>query len=113
MGEKLKNLENFLTEILVYIVFKPFRIFALTVVGVCLMKIYGVNTVENVIIFVAGMIVLWNAREFYVKNDIEFVNAKLKELAKRNKTAGYFFNEGPKQKWTLQERLDFLEKMRK
>ena len=113
MGDKLRNFEIFLTEILIYIVLRPFRILALTIIGICLMKIYGVSTFNNVLIFAVAMVILWNAREFYIKNEIDFVNEKLKELAKIDGTAGYFFSEGPKKKWTLQERLDFLEKMRK
>lgn len=109
----MRKFENFIAEIIIYNVLRPFRIFVLTSIGICLMKIYEVNTVDNIVIFITGMIILWNAREFYVRNEIDFINEKLKELAKIDGTAGYFFSEGPKKKWTLQERLDYLEKMRK
>ncbi len=109
----MRRFENFLTEVLIYIVFRPFRLFALTIIGICLMDIYNVNTVSNVLIFSTGMIILWNAREFYIKNDIDFINYKLRELMKKEGTAEYIFKRGPERKWKFRERLTYIEEMRK
>lgn len=65
---KLKIWENKSFNFVINSLLKPSRIFWVTVFVSILIYFNTKNNLQNVLLFVVAMIVLWNTREIYLKN---------------------------------------------